>query len=74
MKSINRKRILNIAIILFAYALVFILINAGILSRQYRSLIIPIFVNIMLAVSLNLVTGFLGELSLGHAGFMSRGA
>ena len=74
MKSINRKRILNIAIILLAYALVFILINAGILSRQYRSLIIPIFVNIMLAVSLNLVTGFLGELSLGHAGFMSIGA
>ena len=74
MKSINRKRILNITIILLAYALVFILINAGILSRQYRSLIIPIFVNIMLAVSLNLVTGFLGELSLGHAGFMSIGA
>jgi branched-chain amino acid transport system permease protein len=31
-------------------------------------------VNIILAVSLNLVTGFLGELSLGHAGFMSIGA
>lgn len=74
MKIINRKKVLNIAIILLAYALVFILINAGILSRQYKSLIIPIFVNIILAVSLNLVTGFLGELSLGHAGFMSIGA
>ena len=74
MKIINRKKVLNIAIVLSAYALVFILINAGILSRQYKSLIIPIFVNIILAVSLNLVTGFLGELSLGHAGFMSIGA
>ena len=44
------------------------------LNRQYTSLIVPIGVNIMLAVSLNLVTGFLGELSLGHAGFMSLGA
>jgi len=59
---------------LLAYALVFVLINSGVLSRQYKSLIVPICVNIMLAVSLNLVTGFLGELSLGHAGFMSIGA
>lgn len=44
------------------------------LNRQYRSLLVPIGVNIMLAVSLNLVTGFLGELSLGHACFMSIGA
>lgn len=34
----------------------------------------PIGINIILAVSLNLVTGFLGELSLGHAGFMAIGA
>ena len=34
----------------------------------------PIGVNIILAVSLNLTVGFLGELTLGHAGFMSVGA
>lgn len=44
------------------------------LSRQYQGLLVPIGVNIMLAVSLNLIVGFLGELSLGHAGFMSVGA
>ncbi|MBU9725139.1 branched-chain amino acid ABC transporter permease [Lachnospiraceae bacterium ASD4241] len=48
--------------------------KSGILNRQYTALIVPIGVNIMLAVSLNLVTGFLGELSLGHACFMSIGA
>lgn len=74
MKALNKKTIFNIAIMLLAYAAVFALINSGILSRQYKSLIVPICVNIMLAVSLNLVTGFLGELSLGHAGFMSIGA
>ena len=31
-------------------------------------------ISIILAVSLSLVVGFLGELSLGHAGFMSVGA
>ena len=72
--KVNKKTIINIVIMLLAYALVFILINSGVLSRQYKSLIVPICVNIMLAVSLNLVTGFLGELSLGHAGFMSIGA
>ena len=68
------KLIKNIACILIAYILIYLLLNSGVLSRQYRSLIIPIGINIMLAVSLNLVTGFLGELSLGHAGFMSIGA
>ena len=68
------KLIKNIACILIAYILIYLLLSSGVLSRQYRSLIIPIGINIMLAVSLNLVTGFLGELSLGHAGFMSIGA
>ena len=72
--KVNKKTIINIVIMLLAYALVFVLINSGVLSRQYKSLIVPICVNIMLAVSLNLVTGFWGELSLGHAGFMSIGA
>lgn len=75
MKSKNKiKLIKNIAYILAAYIVISVLLNSGVLSRQYRSLIVPIGVNIMLAVSLNLVTGFLGELSLGHAGFMSIGA
>ena len=72
--KVNKKIIGRILAVVLAYALITFLIKGGVLNRQYTSLIVPIGVNIMLAVSLNLVTGFLGELSLGHAGFMSLGA
>ena len=51
-----------------------LLSGQNILSRQYRSLLVPIGVNVILAVSLNLTTGFLGELTLSHARFMAVGA
>ncbi len=70
----NKTFLLHIISIVAAYVFITILLSSGILNRQYRSLIVPIGVNIILAVSLNLVTGFLGELSLGHASFMSIGA
>lgn len=73
-KTIDKKILFNIAMIVVSYALITILLKTGMLNRQYRSLLVPIGVNIILAVSLNLVTGFLGELTLGHAGFMSIGA
>ena len=75
MKKISNKQVWkNIGIILISYIAVTLLLNSGLLNRQYTSLLVPIAINVMLAVSLNLVTGFLGELSLGHAGFMSIGA
>ena len=46
----------------------------GVLNRSTANLITQIAYSIILAVSLNLVVGFLGELSLGHAGFMCVGA
>ncbi len=68
------KQILYMVIAVGAYAAVMLLVNMGLLSRQMTSLIIPVCMNIILAVSLCLVVGFLGELSLGHAAFMSIGA
>ena len=47
---------------------------AGALSSKAAGLLIPVCAYIMMAISLNLVVGFLGELSLGHAAFMSAGA
>jgi len=64
----------KIAIIIAIYLVLAALVEFDILNRQFKTLIVPIGANIILAVSLNLVTGFLGELSLGHAGFMSIGA
>lgn len=73
-KIVNLKNIIKLIAVIAIYILILTLLNGNILSRQYKSIVIPIIVNIILAVSLNLVTGFLGELSLGHAGFMSIGA
>lgn len=51
-----------------------VLMYTGALNRSTANLITQISYSIILAVSLNLVVGFLGELSLGHAGFMCVGA
>lgn len=48
--------------------------SAGELNRSLTGLLSRVAYSIIMAVSLNLVVGFLGELSLGHAGFMCVGA
>ncbi len=73
-KKIDKQLIKNIVITVIVYAIVAALLYGDWLTRQYRSLLIPVCINVILAVSLNLTTGFLGELTLGHAGFMSVGA
>lgn len=60
--------------IVLIYGIVQLLISTGILSDYYFATIVTIGTNIILAVSLNLITGFTGQFSLGHAGFMSIGA
>ncbi|MEE0928311.1 MAG: branched-chain amino acid ABC transporter permease [Acutalibacteraceae bacterium] len=47
---------------------------AGVLSSSWQIIFENIAISIMLAVSLSMVVGFLGELSIGHAGFMCVGA
>ena len=49
-------------------------IQAGGLSSSLKGQLVPICCYVVMAVSLNLVVGVSGELSLGHAGFMSVGA
>ncbi|MFV0342339.1 MAG: branched-chain amino acid ABC transporter permease [Anaerocolumna sp.] len=70
----SKKNIIHLAVVIAIYILIYILVENNILNRQMKSLLVPIGINIILAVSLNLTTGFLGELSLGHAGFMAIGA
>ena len=48
--------------------------KADVLNRSMTGLLVPICCYMSMAVSLNLTVGILGELSLGHAGFMSVGA
>jgi branched-chain amino acid transport system permease protein len=60
--------------IIASYGIVVVLRSAGIISSVGESTLALICINIILAVSLNLVVGFTGQFSLGHAGFMSIGA
>ena len=64
----------NYIVIAIVFITMFVLYSAGALSKSAPLLINQIAYSIVLAVSLNLVVGFLGELSLGHAGFMCIGA
>ena len=74
MKIISKKFWLGIIVALAFYGLVQVLLTTGIFSDVTRSMLLLIGVNIMLAVSLNLITGITGQFSIGHAGFMSVGA
>ena len=60
--------------VIAAFIIVSLLKNGGFLNRSLTGMLVPICCYIVMAVSLNLTVGILGELSLGHAGFMSLGA
>ena len=60
--------------VILAFVIVTVLQSAGALTRSVTGMLVPICCYIVMAVSLNLTVGVLGELSLGHAGFMSVGA
>ena len=79
MKKLHLKKttlttLITLAAIIVIYILMTVLTNTGSLSSVMTSMLPRICVWIMMAVSLNLVVGILGELSLGHAGFMYVGA
>jgi branched-chain amino acid transport system permease protein len=46
----------------------------GHINGYYLQVLIFIGINVILAVSLNLINGYTGQFSLGHAGFMAIGA
>ncbi|NLJ32107.1 MAG: branched-chain amino acid ABC transporter permease, partial [Clostridiales bacterium] len=64
----------NLVVVFVLYAVLAVNINNGSINRYYGGLITMVCINIILTVSLNLASGFLGQLVLGHAGFMSVGA
>lgn len=74
MKKTTRSNLITFAIVIVFYLVVQILSGAGLTTRSFEGQLVPICAYVVLAISLNLTVGFLGELSLGHAGFMSVGA
>ena len=74
MNFLNKKAMLNLFVIVGAYIIVELLIRTGFIDSYIMLNIVLIGINIILAIGLNLITGFTGQLSLGHAAFMSVGA
>ena len=73
MKKNNYGNLITLLVLTAFFAVLGGMLYTGNISRQLTNMLIPISMYIVLAVSLNLVVGLLGELSLGHAGFMSAG-
>lgn len=74
MNKTTRSNLITYGVVILAYVIMQLLINTGNVSSLIEGLMVPICTYVILAISLNLVVGILGELSLGHAGFMCVGA
>ena len=74
MNKTTRSNFVTYAMVIIAFVAVQAMINGGSISSSLKGQLVPICAYIVMAISLNLTVGVLGELSLGHAGFMSVGA
>ncbi len=70
----NKDNLITYGIVIIAYIVLELLMSLGLISSLMTGLLVPLCAYIILAVSLNITVGILGELSLGHAGFMCVGA
>ncbi|QFJ54822.1 branched-chain amino acid ABC transporter permease [Pseudobutyrivibrio xylanivorans] len=76
-KNLNKstqKLLGSIGVIVVLYLVMTIMDGTGNLSSLMKGLLVPVCAYSLVAVGLNLCVGYLGELSLGHAGFMCVGA
>lgn len=74
MRLITKKNAVILLSILLTFGVVQVLRTMEIISSYHEITLAMICINVILATSLNLITGFTGQFSLGHAGFMSIGA
>ena len=70
----TKSTLITVGMVVVAYIIMTILASAGALSSLMKGLLVPLCIYAIIAVALNLTVGILGELSLGHAGFMCVGA
>lgn len=75
MNTFNKKNfIINILGVSVLFIVINILIQSGMINSYISGILILVCINIVLAISLNITAGCLGQMALGHAGFMSIGA
>lgn len=74
MNKNTKSNLITYGMVIAAFIIMQTLIATGSVSSLLEGIMVPICIYVIMAVSLNLVVGILGELSLGHAGFMCVGA
>ena len=70
----RKEALISYGIVIIGYLVLQAGAAAGLIGHNLQGQFVPICVYVSLAISLNLVVGISGELSLGHAGFMAVGA
>lgn len=74
MNKTTKNNLITYLMVIVIYIVAQALVMSGSVSSLLQGLLVPLCAYVILAVSLNLTVGILGELSLGHAGFMCVGA
>lgn len=74
LNKVLKDNLITYGIVIAAFIIVEIFSLCGSMSSLMKGLLVPLCVYVICAISLNLTVGILGELSLGHAGFMCIGA
>ena len=74
MDKTTKSNLITYLIVIVAFIVMQTLVGTGNISSLLKGLLVPVCVYVIAAISLNLVVGISGELSLGHAGFMCVGA
>jgi len=74
MKIKLRNYGVNFLAVVIAYFILVFLINAKVINNYIEGVVIFAMINIIVAISLNIATGYMGQMALGHAGFMAVGA
>jgi len=73
-ESLMAKRWLLPVLLALGFLLSFAIPLLGLLNQYVQLILMYVGINIILAASLNLINGYMGEFSVGHAGFMAIGA
>ena len=73
-KKETKSQLITYGLVIGVFVIVQIMLSLGMISNLMQGLLVPLCTYSILAVALNLCVGYLGELSLGHAGFMCVGA
>ena len=74
MKSLFKKYGVNVIAVVISYFILFFVMKMNLINSYFEGVMIFAMINIIVAIGLNIATGFLGELALGHSGFMAVGA